>query len=629
MGLVMRRALRGWNGRTRAVQGERERGRAAAFALTAGGLILVGAYVAAIVFSLPDVHGREAQYNSLIQDIGAGRVADVTILTEDHRIIGTDAGRPVWIPYGDATSPVFNGLFVALAEAGVNIRLDDQFVKGLLRSPAVVYGLPALLIGDAIVLGYVLSQSGLLKFGRSGSRRVIEGETGVTFADVAGLDEAVTELAEIRGFLGDPGRFAALGARVPRGILLAGPPGCGKTLLARALAGDAGARFFSISGSSFVEMFAGVGAARIRSLFREASAAAPSIIFIDELDAVGRGRGASGSGDTQAERESTLNQLLVALDGFDTSSGVVVIAATNRPDILDPALLRAGRFDRHVVIGPPDLKGRLAILDVHVRDKPMAEDVDLAALGRRTAGFSGADLAGVVNEAALLAARYGTARIAMPMLWEAVDRAVSGPERRSRLFTPREKELTACHEAGHSVVAATLSPDEPVGKISIVARGIAAGVTWYPQEERIVATREDLMTRLAVLLAGRAAEEAVLGVVTSASESDLQRATDLARRMAGELGMGAALGPISLKPPTSWLDSHAGARPSPEMAALFDGEVRSLLAEGQEAAAAVVRERRALVERLARRLIEMETLEGSELEALLYGPQIAAVTATR
>ena len=594
--------------------------------LVAGLVILVAAYVAIIVLTLPDSPGTVIRYDRLATDIVGGKVEQATVLAADRRIAAIDDGQKVWTSYVSEISSTYTSLITALQQGSVPIHIDDQYVKALLRGPAVTFIFPVLILGDIILLGYLLSQGSLFRFRKSGSREVTSGERKVTFADVAGVDEAVVELDEIREFLSDPLRFTALGARIPRGVLLVGPPGCGKTLLARALAGEGDARFFAISGSAFVEMYVGVGAARIRDLFREAQEAAPAIVFIDELDAVGRGRVSEALSD-QAERESTLNQLLVSLDGFHQESGVVVVAATNRPDILDAALLRPGRFDRQVMVDLPNVAGRRQILEVHTRDKPVAGDVVLDEVARRTPGFSGADLASVVNEAALLTARAGATEITRPVLSEAVERVVAGPQRRARMLSEREKESVAYHEAGHAVVSVALTPEDSVSKVSIVSRGPAAGLTWFlAPDERTVLTRGDLMARIARLLGGLAADELVTGEVTTGSERDIERATDLARRMAGELGMSARVGPVSLKPPTYRYDAGMPSAPSPELAALVDEEMRAILTEAKEMARRAIAERRPLLDRLARKLIEVETLEGPELEQLLYdGPPRIAV----
>jgi cell division protease FtsH len=583
-------------------------------------MVLLGLYLVATLVALPTSPGHRLRYDEFLTDLRRGEIQSATIRVVDHRIAGTYAGGQYWLGFGaDDINPVFANLVTAIQQSGVPLAVDNQWIKALVSGPQFSLLLPSLVLVDALALVFLLVQGGgLLGFGRSGSRRMRTGESRICFADVAGVDEAVEELAEIRDFLADPERFSAMGARIPRGILLAGPPGCGKTLLARAVAGEAEAQFFSVSGSAFVEMYVGVGAARIRDLFREAQEAAPSIVFIDELDAVGRGRTASAAGG-QDERESTLNQLLVGLDGFDTDAGVVVMAATNRPDVLDPALLRPGRFDRRITVDLPDVGGRLAILGVHVRGKPMAPDTSLDLLARRTPGFSGADLASVVNEAALLAARRGDSVVTDSLLWEAVERLVAGPERRSKLLGPVEKRLIAYHEAGHALVSASVNPHQRVTKISLTARGHGLGFTWYDSdsESRVVA-RDHLMDRLSTMLGGRAAEELACGQPTSGAEDDLARATELARRMVCEMGMSEVLGPVSLKATAVTLMSSTPSSPSPELAGLVDHEVRALVVEARQVAREAIEAHRDRLDALAQRLQHRESIEGPELDALLY-----------
>ncbi|MCL4498638.1 MAG: ATP-dependent zinc metalloprotease FtsH, partial [Chloroflexi bacterium] len=400
----------------------------------------------------------------------------------------------------------------------------------------------------------------------------------VTFRDVAGIDEAVEELQEIKEFLGNPGKFQALGAKIPKGVLLYGPPGSGKTLLARAVAGEAGVPFFSISGSDFVEMFVGVGASRVRDLFEQAKANSPCIIFMDEIDAVGRHRGA-GLGGGHDEREQTLNQLLVEMDGFDIKDNVILIAATNRPDILDPALLRPGRFDRQIVVDRPDLRGRVGILKVHTRGKPLAKDIDVEVLARRTPGFTGADLANLVNEAALLSARHGKKEIDMGELEESIDRVVAGPERKTRLISEKEKEVIAYHEGGHALVGHMLPNTDPVHKISIIPRGRALGYTLsLPTEDKFLVAKSELSDDLAMFLGGRVAEEMVFGDVTTGASNDLEKATKMARQMVTEFGMSEKIGPLTLgqKQDQVFLGRDFASHPdySQEVAYEIDQEIR-------------------------------------------------------
>ncbi len=444
----------------------------------------------------------------------------------------------------------------------------------------------------------------------------------VTFGDVAGLDEAVEEIEEIKEYLANPARFQSMGAKIPKGVLLFGPPGTGKTLLARAVAGEAGVPFYSISGSDFVEMFVGVGAARVRDLFEQAKATAPAIVFVDEIDAVGRHRGA-GLGGGHDEREQTLNQLLVEMDGFDVKTGVVLIAATNRPDILDPALLRPGRFDRQIVVDRPDLRGREGILKVHSKDKPLGPDVDLAVFARRTPGFTGADLANIVNEAALLTARRDKKLIGTSEMEEAVDRVMAGPEHKSRLITATEKRIIAYHEAGHALVSHLLPHSHPVHKISIIPRGRALGYTLtLPTEDRYLVTKAELMDEIAMIFGGRAAEEIVFGDVTTGAQDDIDKASRIARQMVCEWGM-SDLGPIAM--------GHRDGQPflgrdiqhvpdySDRVAAEIDDEVRKLVEGGHELARGTLEKNRAQLDLIVDRLIEQETIEAAELEQLLEG----------
>ena len=439
-----------------------------------------------------------------------------------------------------------------------------------------------------------------------------------TFADVAGVDEAIEELEEVKEYLQSPAKFQAMGAKIPRGVLLFGPPGTGKTLLARAVAGEAGVPFFSISGSDFVEMFVGVGAARVRDLFEQAKTAAPAIVFIDEIDAVGRHRGA-GLGGGHDEREQTLNQLLVEMDGFDQRSTVILMAATNRPDILDPALLRPGRFDRQVVIDRPDLEGRKAILKVHARGKPFDATVDLAVLARRTPGFTGADLANVINEAALLAARRSKRAISMKEIEEAVDRVMAGPERKSRVMDEEERRLIAYHEGGHAMVAHILPNTDEVHKITVIPRGRALGYTLtLPEQDKFLMTREQLRDELAMLMGGRVAEEIVAGDVTTGAQNDIERATKVARQMVTEYGMSDTIGPRTLgqKQGEVFLGRDWGSTPDYSDAVAFeiDQEVRQLIDEAHDVALDILTENRAKLDALAAVLLEKETLDREEVE---------------
>ncbi len=476
-----------------------------------------------------------------------------------------------------------------------------------------------LLIGAFLFVMNTMQGGGnrVMQFGKAKTKTVNKDQPKVTFADVAGADEAVEELQEIKEFLEAPAKFQAMGAKIPKGVLLFGPPGTGKTLLARAVAGEAGVPFFSISGSDFVEMFVGVGASRVRDLFTQAKGSAPAIIFVDEIDAVGRHRGA-GMGGGHDEREQTLNQLLVEMDGFDTTAGVILIAATNRPDILDPALLRPGRFDRQIVVDRPDLEGRRAILNVHAKDKPLAKGVDISVLARRTPGFTGADLANLMNESALLTARRGFSEIGMPQLEEAIDRVIAGPERKSRLISDEEKRVIAYHEGGHALVGHALPNADPIHKISIIARGRALGWTLaLPTEDKYLVSRSQLQDQLAMLLGGRTAEELIFLDPTTGAQNDIEKATEIARAMVTEYGMSDEIGPQALgqKNGEVFLGRDFGHQPnySDEVAAHIDAEVRRLIEAAHDQARKVLVTYRATLDRLADALIEKETLDTPEV----------------
>ena len=469
--------------------------------------------------------------------------------------------------------------------------------------------------------------SKVMSFGKSRAKLHNEEKIKVTFADVAGAEEAKEELEEVVEFLKHPKKFNDLGARIPKGVLLFGPPGTGKTLLARAVAGEAGVPFFSISGSDFVEMFVGVGASRVRDLFEQAKKSAPCIVFIDEIDAVGRQRGA-GLGGGHDEREQTLNQLLVEMDGFGVNEGIIIIAATNRPDILDPALLRPGRFDRHIVVDKPDVKGRQEILKVHTKGKPVEKEADLDVLARRTPGFTGADLSNLVNEAALLSARRNKKRIGMEELEESVERVVAGPERKSKVISEKDKKLTAYHEAGHALIGMLMPIADPVHKVSIIPRGRAGGYTlMLPKEDRNYATRSELKDQLKTLLGGRVAEALVLEEISTGAQNDLERATELSRKMICEFGMSEVLGPITFgrRQDTQVFlgrDISRDRNYSEEVAYSIDKEVRRMIEEAYEKTEAMLREHMDKLHVIAAALIEKETLEAFELEQLMKDGQI-------
>lgn len=487
--------------------------------------------------------------------------------------------------------------------------------------------LPMLLIVGIWFMLMQQSQGGggrVMNFGKSRARRYDEDNIKITFKDVAGADEAKQELEEVVEFLKHPKKYNDLGAKIPKGVLLYGPPGTGKTLLAKAVAGEAGVPFFSISGSDFVEMFVGVGASRVRDLFEQAKKSAPCIVFIDEIDAVGRQRGA-GLGGGHDEREQTLNQLLVEMDGFGANEGIIMIAATNRPDILDPALLRPGRFDRQIVVDRPDIKGRQEILKVHVKGKPISPEVELGVIARRTPGFTGADLSNLVNEAALMAARKNKNKIDMPEMEEAAERVIMGPEHRSRVISDKEKRLTAYHEGGHTLVGMLLDNTDPVHKVTIIPRGRAGGYTLsLPKEDRYYATRSEMLDELKVLLGGRVAEALVLKEISSGASNDLQRATSLARQMICEYGMSPELGPMTFghRQDQVFLGRDIGRDKdySEEVAAKIDKEIRKFIDEAYQKTESLLNENMDKLHLIADALIERETLEGEEIDQLMkYG----------
>ena len=475
------------------------------------------------------------------------------------------------------------------------------------------------------------AEGGVMSFARSKAKIFSEDDVKVSFQDVAGVDEAAQELREIVEFLKTPRKYTNLGGKIPKGVLLVGPPGTGKTLLARAVAGEAKVPFFSLSGSEFVEMFVGVGAARVRDLFSQAEAKAPCIVFIDELDALGKTRVQSPMGSHE-EREQTLNQLLAEMDGFDPRKAIIIMAATNRPEVLDPALLRPGRFDRQVLVDKPDIRGREAVLRIHVRNVKLAPEVDLTKIAARTAGFAGADLANLVNEGALLAARRDKTAVDMSDFDEAIDRLIAGLEKK-RVINQKEREIIAYHESGHAIVASALPGMDPVHKISIVARGFGAlGYTMQlPTEDRYLMQKQDLLNQLAVLLGGRSAEEVALGEISTGAQNDLQRATDLARAMVTEWGMSERVGVVHFEPGrrNRFLDIPMPAERGPyseDTAQLIDGEVKQIVTHAHQEARRILREQRELLERVTRRLLEQEVMEGEELRAMIAAgptPQLA------
>jgi cell division protease FtsH len=499
---------------------------------------------------------------------------------------------------------------------------------------ALGYILPFLILGGAFFFIFRQAQgsnNAAMSFGKSRARMFSGDQPTVTFNDVAGVEEAKEELKEVVEFLREPQKFISLGARIPKGVLLVGPPGTGKTLLAKAVSGEAGVPFFSISGSEFVEMFVGVGASRVRDLFDQAKRHSPCIIFVDEIDAVGRQRGA-GLGGSHDEREQTLNQMLVEMDGFDTDTNIIIMAATNRPDILDPALLRPGRFDRRVVLDRPDVRGREAILKVHIKGKPMAPDIDLSVLARSTPGFVGADLENMVNEAAILAARRNKRIIGQSEFEEAIERVIAGPERKSRLISKEEKRIVAYHEAGHAVVMNVLPNADPVQKVSIIARGMAGGYTLaLPQEDRTLMPRKKLLADMIGLLGGRAAEELVFDDITSGASNDIERVTQLARTMVTRLGMSSELGPMvyGQKEELIFLGREISEQRdySEAVAEKIDTEVRSLVNEAYKQSRAILRQYQEKLDAVAERLLEVETISREEFERI-FPPPVPKVSGT-
>ena len=569
-------------------------------------------------YSAAPVKQTDLSYTKFLQQVDADKIKQVTIV--DNIISGKLSDGKEFttvVPNNDAS------LISKLQAKNVDIKAElppqPPWWTGILSSV-----LPMLLIVGLWFM--MMNNSGggggrVMNFGKSRARRYDEDKIKVTFKDVAGADEAKQELQEVVEFLKQPQKYNDLGAKIPKGVLLYGPPGTGKTLLAKAVAGEAGVPFFSISGSDFVEMFVGVGASRVRDLFEQAKKSAPCIVFIDEIDAVGRQRGA-GLGGGHDEREQTLNQLLVEMDGFGANEGIIMIAATNRPDILDPALLRPGRFDRQIVVDRPDIKGRTEILKVHVKGKPMGDDVQLDIIAQRTPGFTGADLSNLVNEAALMTARKNKKKINMPEMEEAAERVIMGPERKSRVISDNEKKLTAYHEGGHTVVGMLLEHTDPVHKVTIIPRGRAGGYTLsLPKEDRYYATRSEMLDELKVLLGGRVAEALVLKEISSGASNDLQRATALARQMICEYGMSEKIGPVTFGHRQDQVflgrDIARDKDYSEEVAAEIDKEVRTFLDDAYAATEKLLNDNMDKLHVIAQALIERETLEKEEIADLI------------
>ena len=591
-------------------------------------LLISGVVAAAVLVSMVltrDPSPTELSFTELEAKIAEGAIAEATILDRSHEVEGTlIENDELFISSfpAEATDELFAEL--RAAEPAIELDIDRQDTSIWVQ---LLFNLLPILLLVGIFLFFINSMQGggrgVMSFGKAKARKMSKDQPTVTFADVAGADEAVEELIEIRDFLSDPERFHAIGAKIPKGVLLYGPPGTGKTLLARAVAGEAGVPFFTISGSDFVEMFVGVGASRVRDLFEQAKAESPAIIFVDEIDAVGRHRGA-GLGGGHDEREQTLNQLLVEMDGFDVSTGVILIAATNRPDILDPALLRPGRFDRQIVVDRPDLEGRKKIADVHAAGKPLGADVSTDVIARRTPGFTGADIANLLNEAALLAARRDKDEISQSEVEDAIDRVVAGPERKSRVMSDKEKMVIAYHEAGHALVGHALPNTDPIHKISIVARGRALGWTLaLPTQDRYLQSRSELTDTMAMLLGGRTAEELIFGDPTTGASDDIDRVATIARAMVTEYGMSDALGPQRLgnKSGEVFLGKDKGheADYSDDVAAQIDREVQALVEVAHEEAREILTIHRPVLDRLADGLIEHESLDGDVLDEILAG----------
>ena len=561
-------------------------------------------------------------YSTLISQADNHQVKSLEINGTDGIAIGVD-GKKHNVVLPDTTGSTAAWL-TQLETDQVDVFFDKNNGGNYLLSVLLPNIILVILIGAFMWWVLRQTQSGnnqAMSFGRSRARLIAGDKPAITFADVAGVEEAKQELSEIVEFLKYPEKFVALGARIPKGVLLVGPPGTGKTLLSKAVAGEAGVPFYSISGSEFVEMFVGVGASRVRDLFDQAKKNSPCIVFVDEIDAVGRQRGA-GLGGGHDEREQTLNQLLVEMDGFDTNTHVIVIAATNRPDVLDPALLRPGRFDRHVTLDRPDIKGRRAILDVHARNKPLDSTVDLDVLARQTPGFSGADLANLINEAAILAARANKKTIGMEELEEAIARVIAGPERKSRRISDHEKEVIAYHETGHALVMKALPHTNPVHKVSIISRGMALGWTLsLPEEDKYLISRDELMDEIAGIMGGRVAEELVFGDITSGAENDIQKATQMARRMVTQWGMSDKLGTVAMghREELVFLGRDLGEQRnySEEVAAIIDEEIRSIVNHGYQTAKTILSGQRDKMDAVVERLKIVETLDAKELDEIL------------
>ncbi|EAZ91781.1 ATP-dependent zinc metalloprotease FtsH3 [Crocosphaera chwakensis] len=574
-------------------------------------------------------------YSEFIERVESNKVDRVTLSSDrtQAKVPNPQGGAPLLV-----NLPNDPDLINILSENGVDIAVQPQNDEGIWFRVLSSLALPILLlVGLFFLLRRAQSGPGsqAMNFGKSKARVQMEPQTQVTFGDVAGIEQAKLELTEVVDFLKNADRFTAIGAKIPKGVLLVGPPGTGKTLLARAVAGEAGVPFFSISGSEFVEMFVGVGASRVRDLFEQAKTNAPCIVFIDEIDAVGRQRGA-GLGGGNDEREQTLNQLLTEMDGFEGNTGIIIIAATNRPDVLDAALLRPGRFDRQVVVDRPDYAGRQEILKVHARGKTLSKDVDLDKIARRTPGFTGADLSNLLNEAAILAARRNLTEISMDEVNDAIDRVLAGPEKKNRVMSEKRKTLVAYHEAGHALVGALMPDYDPVQKISIIPRGRAGGLTWFtPSEDRMESglySRSYLQNQMAVALGGRVAEEIIFGEeeVTTGASNDLQQVARVARQMVTRFGMSDRLGPVALGRQNGNVflgrDIASDRDFSNETASTIDNEVRQLVDTAYSRAKDVLESNRHILDRLADMLVEKETVDSDELQEILSSNEVKMAT---
>jgi cell division protease FtsH len=584
--------------------------------------IILLAIIAIFSFSLPlSPQPEELPLNKIVLMSQEGQIAKMTVSEDKLEITATDGTE--YVAQKEISASIYDIKGLNLDNVTLYINSSSGINWGML----LLNFLPLIIFGGLLFFLFRRAQganSQAMSFGRSRARLFPANTPTVTFDDVAGVDEAKQDLHEVVDFLKSRDKFQSLGARIPKGVLLIGPPGTGKTLLARAVAGEAGVPFFSISGSEFVEMFVGVGASRVRDLFDQAKKSAPCIVFIDEIDAVGRHRGA-GLGGGHDEREQTLNQILVEMDGFDTNTSVIVLAATNRPDILDPALLRPGRFDRRVVLDLPDMLGRLAVLKVHTKGKPLIENINLEVLAKQTAGFSGADLSNLVNEAAILAARRGKKVIEMTDLEESIDRVIAGPERKSLRISPREKEVIAYHESGHALVARKLPNSDPPRKVTIIPRGMALGYTKPLTEDKYIHSRPMFNDQIAVYLGGRIAEELVFNELSTGAANDIKKATELARKMVTEFGMSDKLGPRSFgdKQEMVFLGREIAEQKDygEKIANLIDEEVNHIIQENYDHARSILTENKAKLIQLAQALISKETLEGAELNAILDNPE--------